>query len=302
MTAETFRVLVASGFFMLLLILRLDAERFGAAEFNESGRRRVGIWTRLSWYLMAGLLLAALYLVHPAPHDVLFMLVGHRAEALAFGLALASVGIAQAAAFAWFRYGTVKLPPISAYPGASLNVIGTAIVDEVTFRGILLGTLSAIGFADASAILLATLAYVLATRVTAPGRHPYMVLMSLGMGLAFGWATLATGGLGAAIIGHVATSFAVFVCTGHAGHIPKAGREPEDMAAHSQLPEGWRDAREPSLAGRGAEQSGFAEQTSRSGFVERAGRRATARRAARFMPRLRAGVRTLTHQAPPRPH
>jgi membrane protease YdiL (CAAX protease family) len=300
MTTETLRILVACGIFMLLLMLRLDAQRFGTAEFNEPGRRRTGFWTRLSWYIMAALLLAAVYVVHPAPHDVLFMLVGHRVEAVEFGLALATIGIAQAAAFAWLRYGNLRLPPISSYPGAGLNVIGTAIIDEVTFRGVLLGALSAIGLADGSAILVATLVYVLATRMAAPGRHPYMVLLSLGMGLAYGWATLATGGLGAAIIGHVATSFAVFVCTGHAGQVPQAGKEPEDLAARNQVPEGWQHARRPSVAGRGAEPRGLAEQVARSGFIDRAGRRAAAKPGG-FLARMRTAARAFTHPAEPRP-
>jgi hypothetical protein len=300
MTMETVRVLVACGFFMLLLMLRLEAQRFGAAEFSEPGERRAGLWTRLSWYLIAALLLAALYVVHPAPHDVLIMLVGPGAEAIEFGLALAALGIAQAAAFAWFRYGNLRLPPTSAYPGAGLSAIGTAVVDEVAFRGAFLGTLVAIGTPATGAILLTTLAYALATRMASPGRDPYMVLLSLGMGLAFGWATLATGGLGAAIIGHVATSFAVFVCTGHAGQVPQAGQEPEDVAARSQLPEGWQIAGRPSVAGRGAGPGGLAEQIARSGFIDRAERRVVAQPSGGFLVRLRAAVQALTHPAEPR--
>jgi hypothetical protein len=251
----------------------------------------------LSWYVIAGLLLSAIYFVHPAPHDVLFMLVGHKVEAVAFGLALASLGIAQAAAFAWYRYGNLRLPPISAYPGAGLNSIGTAIVDEVMFRGALLGTLSAVGVSDAGAILASTLVYVLATRMAAPGRSRYMLLLSLGMGLAYAWATLATGGLGAAIIGHVATSFAVFICTGHPGQIPQAGKEPEDLAARNQLPEGWQDARRPLVPGRGAEPRDFAEQMAPSGFVERDERRRAGRPAGGLLARVHAAVRALTHTA-----
>ena len=297
MTTETIRVLVACGFFMLLLMLRLEAERFGAAEFSGPGKRYAGFWTRLSWYLMAALLLVALYTVHPAPHDVLLMLVGHSTEAVEFGIALAAVGIAQAAAFAWFRYGFLRLPPISAYPGAALNTLGTAIIDEVTFRGALLGTLVAIGTPDGGAILLATLAYVLSTRMAAPGRHPYMALLSLGMGLAFGWATLATGGVGAAIIGHVATSFAVFVCTGHAGQVPKTGQEPEDVAARDRLPEGWQDARPPLVAGRGAKSRGLADQIAPSGFVEREERRTAGQPSGGLLVRLRTAVRALIDPA-----
>jgi membrane protease YdiL (CAAX protease family) len=250
MNDEPMRVLIASGFFMLLLLLRLESERFGAAEYDEPGRR--GAWTRLSWYAIGLTLLAAIYVVHPKPHDVLLLLVGHRTEALEYGLALALVGTALVAAFAWFWYGELRLPAGRAYPGAALNSIVTAVVDEATFRGALLGTLVWIGVPQVSAVLLATLAYVLVTRLAAPGRHRFMMLLALGLGLVGGWATLATGGIGAAIIGHAGTSFALFVCTGHAGQVALPGFEPEEVERRRRPPEGWRDVWRPAVAGRGA--------------------------------------------------
>ncbi|MGD0247694.1 MAG: CPBP family intramembrane glutamic endopeptidase [Candidatus Limnocylindrales bacterium] len=278
MNAESIRVLIAGGFFMLLLLLRLESDRFGAAEYDEPGRRRGGTWTRLSWYLIGLSLLAAIYYVHPAPHDVLYMLVGRPIDVLAVGALLALLGMAQAAAFASFRYGYFRLPPPAAYPGAAVNSIATAVIDEAAFRGVLLGTLVALGLPDAGAILVATLVYVAATRLAAPGRHPYMLLLAFGMGLAFGVATLITGGLGAAIIGHAVTSFALFVCTGHTGQVQPVGCEPEELERQKQLPEGWQDVRGPSIAGPGAEPRDLEEPIGPSGFADRAARRTAAAR------------------------
>lgn len=275
MTSESIRILTSSGFFMMLLILRLDASRFGAAEYYEPGRHRT-IWTRLAWYLIGGALLGALYVLHPAPHDVLLLLIGHRQDVLLFGAFLALVGLLQAGAFAWYRYGYPRLPEARAYPGAALNSIVTAVVDEATFRGALLGTLVAIGVPSGAAILIAAIVYVLATRLAAPGRNRYMVLVAGGLGLLGGWATLATGGIGAAIVGHAVTSFAIFVCTGHPGQVPPVGREPEELALLYELPEGWQDARRPTVRGRGAEPRGFAETAGVSGFTDRTGRRKAA--------------------------
>jgi hypothetical protein len=245
MSEESIRVLIAAGFFMLLLFLRLESERFGAAEYDEPERRR-GTWTRLSWYAIGLTLLAVIYLVHPQPHDVLLLLVGHRTEALVLGLALAMLGTLLMAAFAWFRYGELRFPDGRAYPGAALNSIGTAVIDEATFRGALLGTLVSIGLSHVICILAATLAYVLATRLAAPGRNRLMLLPAFGFGLLGGWATLVTGGIGAAIIGHAGTSFALFVFTGHAGQVAPAGLEPEEVERRQRPPEGWLDARLPS--------------------------------------------------------
>jgi membrane protease YdiL (CAAX protease family) len=297
MTEETVRVLVVSGFFMLLLLLRLEARRFGAAEDDEPASRRRGVLTQLAWYAIGAALLGAIYEVHPAPHDVLFLLVGHRGDVILYGTFLALIGLGQAAAFAWFRYGYLRLPPGREYPGAAVNSIATAIIDEATFRGALLGTLVAIGLPGGGAILISTLVFVLVTRAGGPGRHPYMLVLAFGIGFAAGWATLTTGGLGAAMIGHAVTSFAVFVCTGHAGHVPPAGQEPEEVELRKKLPEGWQDARRPLVAGRGAEPRGFAEQIEPSGFVSRAERLAAeSRQPSGLQAWLRSAARTIADE------
>jgi membrane protease YdiL (CAAX protease family) len=298
MNTETVRVLVASGFFMLLLLLRLEAVRFGTAEYDEPGKRRVGTLTRLAWYAIGMALLAAIYVVHPAPHDALSLVVGHRTDLVIYGAILALPGLAQAAAFAWLRYGYLRLPPARAYPGAALNSIATAVMDEATFRGALLGGLLAVGLPDGGAILVATIVYVLTTRLAAPGHDPYPLLLAGAMGLAFGWATLASGGIGAAIIGHAVTSFAVFVCTGHAGQVPPSGLEPEDLERRAEPPEGWRDARPPLGPGRGAEPRGFGEAPGQSGFTTRAARGAPAvRHSSGLMRWARASNRSATPPA-----
>jgi membrane protease YdiL (CAAX protease family) len=298
MNAETVRVLVASGFFMLLLFLRLEASRFGAAEYDEPGKRRIDALTRLSWYAIGLALLAAIYVVHPAPHDVLLLLIGHRTEVLVYGAIIALPGLLQAAAFAWLRYGYLRLPPARAYPGAAINSIATAVIDEATFRGALLGALLAVGLPDGVAIFVATIVYVLATRLAAPGHNLYPILLAGAMGLVFGWATLASGGIGAAIIGHTVTSFAVFVCTGHAGQVPLFGLEPEDLERRAGLPEGWQDARRPLSPGRGAEPRDFGEAPGQAGFTTRAGRGAQpVRHSGGLMRWARATSRAVTSQA-----
>ena len=257
---ETVRIAVAGGFFMLLVLLRFEAEKFGAAEYDEpKSRFRTGLWTRLSWYVLGLGLVAAIYLVHPYPHDDLYLVSGHREDVLLFGFVLAVLGASQAGAFAWFRYGDLRLPPARAYPGAGLNVLATSVIDEAVFRGALLGTLVTIGVPGGTAVVLQAVIYVLVTRLGASGRHPYMLLLALGIGLGAGWATLNTGGIGAAILGHAVTSFALFVCTGHAGQVTLRGREPEELERRRRAPEGWQDARRLLQVGRGAEPLGLIE-------------------------------------------
>ena len=233
------RVIVAVAVLLALILLRLQAESFGSAEYDEPNNRyHRGAWTRLSWYGLGLILVYAIYEIHPQPHDMLYLEVGNHVDVFTFGLPLAAVGLVQAGLFAWYRYGYLRLPAARAYPGAAINSILTAVIDEAVFRGVLQGMLLAVGFPMGSAILTQTVVYVLATRVAAPGRHRYMLVLTIGIGIACGWATVSTGGIGAAILAHSLTSFAVFVCTGHAGQVT-TGIEPEE---EDQLrkPVGWR--------------------------------------------------------------
>ena len=288
MSADTVRILSAGGIFMVLLLLRLEANRFGTAEYAEPGVPRSGLATRLSWYLIGFALLVALYVVHPAPHDVLILLAGHGADIAANGAILSCAGLGLTATLAWLRYGYLRFPPASAHPAAGLNSIATAIIDEAVFRGALLGTLVALGVPGPWAVALETVGYVLIVRGAAPGRHYSVLVTAVFLGVAGGWATLASGGIGAAIIGHAVTSFGLFVCTGHAGQVPPGGSEPEEVTAWNR-PAGWRDARLiRSRSGAGPVEE--YEPIGPSGFSNRAAR-GTAGRSAGLLAWIRSGGR-----------
>ena len=91
------------------------------------------------------------------------------------------------------------------------------------------------------------LVYTLTTRVAAPGRDRYMLVLVLVMGLGSGWVTLHTGGIGAAFLGHAVTRLAVYLATGHAGQPAVRGRETEDIEKRREVPDGWHviGARDP---------------------------------------------------------
>ena len=273
---------------MVLLLLRLEASRFGTAEYAEPGVPRSSFPTRLSWYLIGFALLVALYVVHPAPHDVLNLLAGRGSDVAVNGAILSCAGLGLAAALAWLRYGYLRFPPASAHPAAGLNSIATSIIDEAVFRGALLGTLVAVGMPGPWAVAAETIAYVLIVRAVEPGRHYSVMVTAVFLGVAGGWATLASGGIGAAIIGHAMTSFGLFVCTGHAGQVPQGGSEPEEVAAWN-LPAGWRDARLIRTRSGGMPADQY-EPIGQSGFSNRAAR-GTAGRSAGLLAWIKSGGR-----------
>ena len=245
---EGLRVLVGLGLTLLLVMLRLEAERFHAAEYDEPVRgRKPSLLRRLAWYVLGVAGVLALLFVHPAAEQDLFLQAGDRSGIL-LALVLGGLGVGQAVALALLHYRRLRLPNIAAYPGALVNEILTAFIDEAVFRGAVLGYLvwalentdAPPGTATSLAILGSALVYALATRLGAPGRDKYMLVLAMLIGLVGAWATLLTGGIGAAFLGHAITRVAVFLTTGHAGQPPAKGTEVEDVEKRRRTPEGWR--------------------------------------------------------------
>lgn len=236
------RILVGLGVTMLLVMLRLEAERFGAAEYDEPVRgRRPSILRRIAWYILGVGGVTLLLFVHPTAEQSLFLQVGDR-SGIILALIIGGIGVGQAVALAYLHYHRLRFPDVASYPGALANEILTAFIDEATFRGAVLGYfLWALQGANPSlAILGQAVVYVLATRLGAPGRDKYMLVLALLVGLVCGWATLLTGGIGAAFLGHAITRVAVFLTTGHAGQPPAQGTEVEDIEKRRRMPDGWR--------------------------------------------------------------
>jgi hypothetical protein len=239
---EPLRALVAVGLAGLLVLLRLDAERFGTAEYYEATRdgERPRVRRRLGWYALGvGGAIALLY-VHPDPQGELFLGSGDRVGAVIGGLVYGAIGIGAAVAFATYRYHRIRFPDTSSYPGALLNSTATALIDEVAFRGAIFGLLLSVGFEPTIANIIQTLLYVLTTRLGAPGRDRYLLAFAFGTGFIGGWLTAATGGIAAAFLGHAITRFALFLCTGHTGQTKPRGREVEEIEKRRRPPDGWR--------------------------------------------------------------
>jgi hypothetical protein len=232
------------------MVLRFDAQRFGVAEYDDSARDRSWrAWVRrLAWFLLGIALVLMVYWLYPQPVSVLHLDIGgtaggtDRGRAMFYGLLIGVVGIFMAAVFAWGRYGGIRLPAPRAYPAAFVNSLGTAIVDEATFRGILLGLLLQAGLDSWVAIGIAAVVYGMATRLTARGRSKGMLVIDLLLALATGWTVVETGGIGAAILGHAITRFAIFLLTGHTDQSRPFGTEPENVAGRALPPKGWEMA------------------------------------------------------------
>ncbi|HET7029924.1 MAG TPA: CPBP family glutamic-type intramembrane protease [Candidatus Limnocylindrales bacterium] len=236
----TLRTLIAVGLALLLVMLRLEAATFGAAEYDDPiDGQMPSLRRRIAWYAIGLVLVTAIFIVHPSPQQDFALSSGDRSLSLFYGLLYAAIGTTIALGVAYYRYRRLRFPDVWSYPGALLNAVMTAIVDEVTFRGAILGLLLLTSLDPTAANAIQAILYALATRLGAPGRNRWMLLMALGVGLAGGWVTAVTGGIAAAFFGHTATRFAVFLATGHAGQFLPKGREVEEIEATRRPPSGW---------------------------------------------------------------
>lgn len=231
------RVLMTLGFGLLLVLLRLEALRFGSAEYSEAQHdgRPASFLRRISWLLIGLLLTVAIWLVVPDPQDV-FLVFGERSRAIVGGIAYAAIGSVVISAVVLLRLRSILLPPMSAYPLGITNAVGTAFIDEVTFRAVFLGLLLATGLDPLLAIVIQALLYGLATRTGAPGHDLMLLTVAIGFGLMSGWLTVETGGIGAAFFGHAVSRVALFLLTGGLNDT-----RPVDQIApvHEPGPPGW---------------------------------------------------------------
>ena len=147
-----FRTLIAVGLALLLVMLRLEAVRFSAAEYDDrsmAARRRCAAGspgTRSASSSSAGI-----FIVHPSPQTDFALGAGDRQKALVYGFLYAAIGTAIALGIAYYRYRRLRFPDAWSYPGALLNAIVTALVDEVAFRGAIFGLLLLTGLEPTAA-------------------------------------------------------------------------------------------------------------------------------------------------------
>ena len=110
-TLESLVMLATIG---LLVLLRFDAARFGAADYDDeesSGGLRTWLG-RVSWYVFGVFFVVTVYFVAPQPLTQLHLQIGEpRGFVFLAGVGLAVLGMLAAAGYAWWRFGELRLPP-----------------------------------------------------------------------------------------------------------------------------------------------------------------------------------------------
>jgi len=211
---DEIRTLMAIALAGLLLLLRLDAPRFGSAEYDvDTDTDSIGArLTRLAWPGLAVVLVAAIAILLPAGPGAIGLGRASAASPLTVVLAIlgagagvgAVVGVARLRSPAW----SPRLNVAGDAPRHAFDSLATAIVDELTFRGVLLGFMLVAGVPPAVAFLVQLILYGLETRLGRTVVTLDLLLEALLLGALTGVLALATGGVAAPLVAHAATRFA----------------------------------------------------------------------------------------------
>ena len=217
---DQLRVLMAIALSGLLLLLRLDAPRFSAAEYDveQTDDSLGGIVTRLAWPALAVVLVVAIAVLLPAGRSAVGL---GRDAVLSLGtffwaIVGSALGVGAILGLAWIREPVwpPQLRPRDRVPHLAVDAVGTAVVDELTFRGVLLGLLLLAGLPALQAFVIQLLVYGLETRLGRSSRTLDLLAEALALGTVAGLLAIVSGGVVAPLVAHAVTRFAALDVAG----------------------------------------------------------------------------------------
>jgi len=217
LSLDELRIAAAVGVVGLLLLIRFDAARFGAAEYDPGPDLDTpgALVVRAAWPILAMLLSVVLAVFLPGGRAVMGLdaAASDAASTLGLALAVSGLGIGVLLWLAWLdgHRWPPALIPLRYWPRAALDAMGAALVDEIVFRAILFSLLLAMGLPVWTAYLIQLLVYGLATRLGMLAETLPLLVGAMVLGAVNGWLVLVTGGIVAPLIVHVVLRFTALV-------------------------------------------------------------------------------------------
>ena len=208
---ESLRLAIAIGMTVFMVVLRFDQERIMRSDYFRARSRWAG---PLSYYGLVLLFTAGIILILPRGRASLFLVGGDLADLLPVMLAFAVVGIANGAALALIRFRALLPLPLEMLPSRTLAASLNAVAEELQFRSVILGLLLVGGIDVGLAILVQALLFGIAHRRVWRERDWYFVLVAFVLGYACGLATVNTGTVIPAMIGHFAVTMGIYAFAG----------------------------------------------------------------------------------------
>ena len=208
---DSLRLAIALGLTLFLVLLRFDSERIIRSDYF---RYRTPWMGPVSYYALVIVFALGIALILPEGRAQLFLTGGDPDTVLAVSLLFAIVAMLNALALAFLRYRSITPLPIGLLPSRILGAAASAVTEELQFRSIVLGMLIFAGLPVGWALLVQALVYGLAHRRLWRERDWYFLFGSVILGWAAGVATVETGSVIPAIVGHFAVTMSFFAFAG----------------------------------------------------------------------------------------
>lgn len=208
---DSLRLAIALGLTLFLVLLRFDSERITRSDYF---RYRTPWMGPVSYYVLVIGFAIGIAVILPSGRAQLFLTGGNPDNMLVVMLLFTAIALLNGVALAFLRYGSILPLPIELLPSRVLGAAANAISEELQFRSIVLGMLLFAGVPTGWAIGLQAVVYGLVHRRLWRDRDWYFLVGAVLLGWAAGVATVETGSIIPAIVGHFAVTMSLFAFAG----------------------------------------------------------------------------------------
>jgi predicted Abi (CAAX) family protease len=207
---DSLRLAIVFGLSLFLVLLRFDSERIMRSDYF---RYRTPWLGPLSYYAFAILFaLAIAFLLRD--REQLFLAGGDPSLVLQVMVLFCLVALANGAGLDFLRFGAIIPLPLRLLPARAVGAAASAISEELQFRAVVLGLLLFAGVPVGVALVVQAILYGAAHRRLWNERDWYFLIGTVILGYGAGLATVATGSVIPAMVGHFAVTMSFFAFAG----------------------------------------------------------------------------------------
>lgn len=210
---DSLRLSIALGLTIFLVLLRFDSDRIMRSDYF---RYRSGWLGPLSYYGLVVLFAIGIAIILPRGRAQLFLAPGASGSLLPVMALFCLVAVINGAVLAFVRYRAILPLPVPLLVSRLAGAAANAVAEELQFRSIVLGMLIFAGGPDwvGPALIVQALLYGLVHRRLWNERDWYFLAGSVILGYAAGLATVTTGSVVPAMVGHFAVTASLFAFAG----------------------------------------------------------------------------------------
>ena len=210
---DSLRLSIALGLTIFLVLLRFDSDRIMRSDYF---RYRSGWLGPLSYYGLVVLFAIGIAIILPRGRAQLFLAPGDSGSLLPVMALFCLVAVVNGAVLALVRYRAILPLPVPLLASRLAGAAANAVAEELQFRSIVLGMLIFAGGPDwvGPALIVQALLYGLVHRRLWNERDWYFLAGSVILGYAAGLATVTTGSVVPAMVGHFAVTASLFAFAG----------------------------------------------------------------------------------------